>query len=114
MEKECKERFGIDDKSAEFQDMLRGYDNEIYKVDRELWVLAKEAVEMGLSDVFKAKAPQEIMPALGQSSMGKLWLREFDRFIQARGFRATNPFDMVGAHLARSPRIPTKEGKRLY
>ena len=114
LEKECKERFGIDDKSAEFQDMLRGFDNEIYKVDRELWVLAREAVEMGLADIFKAKTQQEIMPALGQSSMGKLWLREFDGFIQARGWRATNPFDMVGSHLAGSPRCPVKEGKRLH
>ena len=56
--------------------MLRGYDCEIYKVDRELWVLAKEAAEIGLSDIFKSKAPEEIMPALGESSIGRLWLRE--------------------------------------
>jgi len=111
LEKECKERFGIDDKSAEFQDMLRGFDNEIYKVDRELWVLAREAVEMGLADVFEAKAPEEIMRALGQSSMGKLWLREFDRFLQARGFRATNPFDMVAPTWQEAPEFPIKKVK---
>ena len=91
--------------------MLRGFDNEIYKVDRELWVLAREAVEMGLADVFKAKTQQEIMPALGQSSMGKLWLREFDRFIQARGWRATNPFDMVAPTWLEAPDVPLKKVK---
>jgi pyruvate,water dikinase len=111
LEKECKERFGIDDKSAEFQDMLRGYDNEIYRVDRELWVLAKEAVEMGLSDVFKANAPKEIIPVLGQSTMGKLWLREFDRFLEKRGFRATNPFDMIGPTWQEAPEFPLKRVK---
>jgi pyruvate, water dikinase len=111
LEKECKERFGIDDKSAEFQDMLRGFDNEIYKVDRELWVLAREAVEMGLADVFKAKTQQEITPALRQSSMGKLWLREFDRFIEVRGWRATNPFDMVAPTWLEAPDVPLKKVK---
>ncbi|HAR97173.1 MAG TPA: hypothetical protein DCR97_14610 [Deltaproteobacteria bacterium] len=111
LEKECKDRFGMDDKSAEFQDMLRGYDNEIYKVDRELWELAREAVEMGLVDTFKANAPTEIIPALGQSSMGKLWKREFDRFLEKRGFRASNPFDMIAPTWLEAPEYPLKRVK---
>jgi len=111
LERECKERFGIDDKSPEFQDMLRGYDCEIYKVDRELWVLAKEAVEMGLSDIFKSKASNGIKPILEQSKIGRMWLREFDRFLEARGFRATNPFDMVGPTWLEAPEFPLKKIK---
>jgi pyruvate, water dikinase len=111
LEKECKERFGIDDKSAEFQDMLRGFDNEIYRVDRELWVLAREAIEMELADVFKAKAPTEIIPTLGQSKGGRLWLREFNRFMQERGWRATNPFDMVAPTWLEAPEYPIKKVK---
>jgi pyruvate, water dikinase len=111
LEKECKERFGIDDKSAEFQDMLRGFDNEIYKVDRELWVLAREAVEMDLADVFKANAPTEIISILKQSKGGKLWLREFNRFMQERGWRATNPFDMVAPTWLEAPEYPIKKVK---
>ncbi len=91
--------------------MLRGYDCEIYEVDKELWVLAKEAVEIGLSDIFKSKTPQEIMPALGESSIGRLWLREFNRFLQARGFRATNPFDMVAPTWLEAPEFPLKKVK---
>jgi len=111
LEKECKERFGIDDKSAEFQDMLRGFDNEIYKVDKELWALAREAVEMGIADIFKAKSQQEIIPALGQSKMGKLWLKGFDRFIQDRGWRATNAFDMAAPSWIEAPDVPVKKVK---
>lgn len=111
LEKECKERFGMDDKSSEFQDMLRGFDNEIYKVDRELWELAREAVEMGLVDTFKANAATEILAALAQSSMGKLWKREFDRFLEKRGFRASNPFDMIAPTWLEAPEFPLKRVK---
>ena len=88
LEKFCKERFGIDDKSADFQDMLRGFDNEIYKVDRELWVLAKAAVDMGLADVFKTKSAEEIIPAMEQPGIGKAWLTKFTRIHAGEGMES--------------------------
>jgi hypothetical protein len=80
-------------------------------VDRELWVLAKEAVELGLADVFKANAPTEAIPTLKQSTMGNLWLREFDRFLEKRGFRASNPFDMIYPTWIEAPEFPLKRVK---
>jgi phosphohistidine swiveling domain-containing protein len=111
LEKECKERFGIDDKSADFQDMLRGFDNEVYMVDRELWVLAKTAADMGLSDIFKAKTPEEIIPALEQSSKGKEWWTKFMEFLQVRGWRATNFVDFVDPYWLEAPTFPIKKIK---
>jgi phosphohistidine swiveling domain-containing protein len=111
LEKECKERFGIDDKVADFQDMLRGFDNEIYKIDRELWVLAKAAVDMGLAEVFKTKAAEEIIPAMEQSGKGKEWLTKFNAFMQVRGWRACNPFDFVEPTWLEAPHVPIKKIK---
>ena len=111
LEKECKERFGIDDKVADFQDMLRGFDNEIYRIDRELWMLAKAAVDMGLADVFKTKSAEEIIPAMEQSGIGKEWLTKFTAFMQVRGWRACNPFDFVEPTWLEAPHVPIKKIK---
>lgn len=111
LEKLSKERFGLDDKSADFQDMLRGFDNEIYRVDRELWALAKAAVDMGLADVFKTKSAEEIIPAMEQSAIGKAWLTKFNDFMQVRGWRAVNPFDFVEPTWLEAPHVPIKKIK---
>lgn len=111
LEKECKERFGIDDKVADFQDMLRGFDNEIYKIDRELWVLAKTAVDMGLSKIFKAKTAEEIIPAMEESNKGKEWRAKFKEFLQVRGWRSTSATDFIAPYWLEAPSAPIKKIK---
>jgi len=113
LEKECKERFGIDDKSADFQDMLRGFDNEVYQVDRELWVLARSAVDMGLSGIFMTKAPEEIIPALEQSGTGREWWTKFVEFLGVRGWRATSSIDFVDPYWLEAPVFPIKKIKEF-
>ncbi|MGD9115570.1 MAG: PEP-utilizing enzyme [Dehalococcoidia bacterium] len=72
-----KERFGLSDQEAAFQDMMRGFDNKIYQMDKKLWEFGRLAVEMKLGDLFKQNQPREILPKLKESEKGKEWLKAF-------------------------------------
>jgi len=105
LEEECKRRFGIDDKAPDFQDMLRGFDNEIYRVDGEIWSLAKEAVDMGLGLVFKERPLKEIYATLNETAAGREWKKKFDKFLEERGWR-TIGFDLCDLSWLEDPTIP--------
>lgn len=72
-----KERFGLSDQEAEFQDMMRGFDNKIYQMDKKLWEFGQLAVEMKLANIFKENKPPAILTKLKQSEKGKQWLKQF-------------------------------------
>lgn len=113
LEEECKKRFGINDQTAEFQDMMSGFDNEIYKVDKELWLLGKQAVEMGLGDIFKENKPEAIISKLEQDAKGKDWAKTFMDFLQVRGWRMVRMNDLVDPYWLEEPSIPIKIIKDL-
>ena len=72
-----KERFGLSDQEAEFQDMMRGFDNKIYQMDKKLWEFGQLAVEMKLGGTFKENKPPAILARLKKSDKGKEWLKAF-------------------------------------
>jgi len=74
----CRERFGIRDQDPAFQDMIRGFPNKVYDMDRDMWQFGKLAVEMGLEDLFKKNEPPSILTKLQETEKGKEW---FDKFI---------------------------------
>ena len=113
LEEECKKRFGINDQSAEFQDMMRGFDNEVYKVDKELWLLGKQVVEMGLGDIFRENEPEAIISKLEQEAKGKEWVKTFMDFLQVRGWRMVRMNDLVDPYWLEKPSIPIEVIKDL-
>ncbi len=108
LEEECKKRFGINDQSPEFQDMLRGFDNEIYQIDKEVWQLSKQAIELGLKDIFKENDVTKIFPELEKVTEGKKWLKDFNAFLQHRGWRMVRMNDLVDPYWLEKPTIPLK------
>jgi pyruvate,water dikinase len=81
-EQMAKERFGLKDTDPEYQDMMRGFPNKIYDMDRDLWQFGQLAVEMGLGDVFKKNDPQSILAKLQQSEKGKEWFKKFMHYME--------------------------------
>lgn len=108
LEEECKKRFGMNDQSPEFQDMMRGFENELYKIDKELWLLSKEAVEMGLSDTFKSYGPEVLLEKLEEGQKGKEWSRHFKDFLNIYGWRMVRMNDLVDPYWLERPSIPLK------
>lgn len=112
LEQECKNRFGINDKTEDFQDMLRGFENEVYVIDREMWQLSKEAVDMGLSSIFEEKKTEEILDALERTERGKEWKKRFSEFLERRGWRAVS-FDLADPYWLEDPLLPLDKIKTL-
>lgn len=108
LEEECKRRFDINDQCPEFQDMLRGFDNEIYKIDKEVWQLSKQAVKLGLEAIFKENDIKDVMPKLEETDNGQKWLKEFNEFLQIRGWRMVRMNDLVDPYWLEEPTIPLR------
>jgi len=83
----CKDTLGIDDANPTFQELLRGFDNKVFQVDRELWKFSKKAVEMGISDIILNKKPQDALAALKENNAGKKWLEELQALLEEDGWR---------------------------
>ncbi|MCD6353885.1 MAG: hypothetical protein J7M06_06740 [Proteobacteria bacterium] len=108
LEEECKRRFDINDQCPEFQDMLRGFDNEIYQIDKEVWQLSKQAVKLGLEAIFKENDIKDVMPKLEETDNGQKWLKEFNEFLQIRGWRMVRMNDLVDPYWLEEPTIPLR------
>ena len=83
----CKDTLGIDDTHPTFHDLLRGFDNKVFEVDRELWKLSKKAEEMGIADIIVNSKSGDSLATLRESEAGKKWLEELQSLLDVDGWR---------------------------
>ncbi len=83
----CKENLGIDDTHPTFHDLLRGYDNKVFQVDRELWKLSKKAEELGVANLILNSSSREALAGLAESEAGKQWLESLNGLLDEDGWR---------------------------
>ena len=83
----CKEILGIDDTNPTFHDLLRGFDNKVFQVDRTLWEFSKKAMEMGISDIILNQKAEEALSQLRDMDAGKKWLEELQNLLEEDGWR---------------------------
>ena len=105
----CKERFGMKDQDPEFQDMLRGFDNKAYEMDRKLWEFAQLAKDMGIQNIFEDNASGSIMPKLQQSGKSKEWSKEFMTYLETDevgGWRMRRMNDLTEPYWLENPETP--------
>lgn len=88
------EPFGLTAESPEFQDLITGYDNKAFQVDKQMSEFAKGAINSGLTDVFKNNAADQVISKLEQSNAGKSWLEKFNAFLQEEGWRMVRMMDL--------------------
>jgi phosphohistidine swiveling domain-containing protein len=86
--------FGLTAESPEFQDLITGYDNKAFQVDKQMAEFAKAAIHAGLTDVFKDNPADGVMSALEQSDAGKNWIETFNTFLQKEGWRMVRMMDL--------------------
>jgi len=103
-----RERFGIRDLDPQFQDMMRGFDNKVFQVDRQLWEFGQLALEMNLADTFKENEAKYIIPKLEQTTKGKDWVKKFKDFLQVEGWRMVAMNDLIEPYWLEDPSIPIK------
>lgn len=86
----CREQLGIDDTSPFWHRLVRGFDNKLFEVDRQLWRLYERALELGIGSIFKTTQDSEVVRALGDTESGKKWLDEpggLRQFLIEHGWR---------------------------
>jgi pyruvate,water dikinase len=108
-EKITRERFGLTDREPEFQDMMRGFDNKIYQMDKKMWDFAQLAVEMGLESVFRGNNPQVIVTKLRHSQKGRDWFNRFMLYMETDdvgGWRMRRFSDFTEPYWLENPATP--------
>ena len=109
LEAMTKERFGLRDQDPEFQDMMRGFDNKVYQMDKKIWEFGQLAIEMGLEYIFKENEPQSILTRLQQSEKGKEWFKKFMDYMETDdvgGWRMRRFTDFTEPYWLEDPATP--------
>ena len=83
----CRELAGIDDTSPLFHNLVSGFDNKVFQVDRRLWEFSKRAQADGLADVFLKSDPYDLRDKLELSDKGQSFMKDFTSFMNEDGWR---------------------------
>jgi len=83
----CYDMLGIRESDALFQQLLGGFDNDSYAVERGLYALSRRADALGLGDVLRQHPPEKVVGAMGEADAGEKWLAELSAFLRVHGWR---------------------------
>jgi pyruvate,water dikinase len=83
----CKDTLGIDDTNPTFHNLLRGFDNKVFQVDRSLWEFSQKATKLGIADIILNQKANEALAELKESDDGKKWLEELQALLDVDGWR---------------------------
>lgn len=86
--------YGLTSESPEFQNMFRGFHNDVFKVDRKLWELATNAIGKGLGDLILNTDASEVVGKLEESDAGKAWLNDLNAVLAVDGWRMVRMMDL--------------------
>jgi pyruvate,water dikinase len=86
--------FGLTVESPEFQNLITGYDNKAFQVDKDMAQLAQKAIKSGLSEIFKNNKAEDVIPKLEESDAGKAWVKDFMDYLEIEGWRMVRMMDL--------------------
>ena len=106
----CEQLTGIDLEHPTFKSLLGGFENALFKVNRELWGLSDKARELGLADLFLSTTDdEELMRKLEQSDAGRKWLSEYREFVSREGFRLLDTWDVATPSWIEKPSLGLRD-----
>ncbi|MEW5721530.1 MAG: PEP-utilizing enzyme [Thermodesulfobacteriota bacterium] len=83
----CRDLAGIDDTSPLFHNLVSGFDNKVFQVDRKIWEFSKRAQADGLASVFLDNGADAIRGQLEKTDKGRAFLKDFMAFMNEDGWR---------------------------
>jgi phosphohistidine swiveling domain-containing protein len=98
-----KQMFDIDDSDPKFHRVLTGFDNKVFQVDKKLWTFGKKAQAMGLDGIFLNNPPDQVKALLEESEAGRLWLEDFDVFLDEDGWRSQRMSEFINPTWVEDP-----------
>ena len=90
----CRELAGIDDTSPLFHQLISGFDNKVFQVDKRLWEFSKRARDEGLESVFLEGELEGIKSRLEASDKGRAFMKDFSEFMDEDGWRMQRMSEM--------------------
>lgn len=70
-----------------FNRLMAGFESQDIKVVRQMWQLARKAVDLGLEGAFQAQNNKGILSGLEKSEAGAGWLEAYRAFLLENGWR---------------------------
>ena len=90
-----------------------GFDNTLFQINKEMWLLGCKASEMGLEDLFLTTADDELLMAkLRESEAGRKWLSEYLELLKVRGWRCVRMVDWTTPSWIEQPSLGLPDIKR--
>ncbi len=83
----CRDLAGIDDTSPLFHNVVSGFDNKVFQVDRRLWEFSQRAGKEGLDRIILTTEPDRIREMLEGDGAGKAFMKDFMEFMNEDGWR---------------------------
>jgi len=108
----CREMVGIDQEHPTYKALTSGFDNRLFKVNRDLWSFADKAKELGLAEIFLNNEDKEIIPKLEQGEAGKAWLKEYREWLKVEGWRNIDLWDVSSITWMEDPSLPLRDIKQ--
>ena len=83
------ELFGVEAAiDPDYQKLMAGFDSQLFRVNKEIWLLAQRAVGLGLEGIFQnSEESEEILEKLNAIEPGRQWIREYNEFLEKHGWR---------------------------
>jgi pyruvate,water dikinase len=87
-----KKYAGFGDNDPLLHKLVRGYDNDLFMMDRAIWDLRNRVLALGIDDVFRNNSAAEVIPALEKTAAGKEWVeKDLNNFLLVKGYGWRQP-----------------------
>ncbi|MDQ7782082.1 MAG: PEP-utilizing enzyme [Desulfomonilaceae bacterium] len=83
----CRDLAGIDDTSPLFHQVVSGFDNKVFQVDKRLWEFSQRAARDQLDRIILDTEPGRIREQLESDGTGKAFMNDFMEFMNEDGWR---------------------------
>lgn len=88
----CKEYAGITETDGLWHDLIRGYDNYLFRMDRGIWDIRNRAIDLKVDDIIRKAPAEEMVNTLKETEAGKKWLDEhYHDFMFVKGYGWRQP-----------------------
>jgi len=87
-----KKYAGFGDNDPLLHKLVRGYDNDLFMMDRAIWDLRNRVLALGIDGVFRNNSAAEVIPALEKTAAGKEWVeKDLNNFLLVKGYGWRQP-----------------------
>lgn len=108
----CKDLLGFDQDHTTFKTLTSGFDNRLFKVNKDLWAFGDKAKELGLADIFLKTEDKDVIPKLEGSEAGRKWLKDYREWLKVEGWRNIDLWDVSSITWMEDPSLPIRDIKQ--